>query len=41
MCYSAHSLNWCLIAPITNIESCLIYNELSQFKQCKIVKNDI
>ena len=41
MYYSAHSLVLCFIAPITNIESCLIYNKLSQIKQCKIVKNDI
>ena len=38
---SAHSVNLCFNAPITNIESCLTYNELSQTKQCKIVKNDI
>ena len=41
MYYSAHSVILCFIAAITNIESCLTYNELSQIKQCKIVKNDI
>ena len=41
MYYSAHSVILCFIAPITNIESCLTYNELSEIKQCKRVKNDI
>ena len=41
MYYSAHSVILCFIAPITNIESCLTYNELNEIKQCKIVKNDI
>ena len=41
MCYSSHSVILCFITPITNIESCPAYNELSEIKQGKIVKNDI